>query len=60
MDDEEEEKERKKEEKQRKKGKDPEKENSILLGCTVAFSIVLAGGSIYDPSLFYFAPGFSV
>ena len=44
MDDEEEEKERKKEEKQRKKGKDPEKENSILLGCTVAFSIVLAVG----------------
>ena len=44
MDDEEEEEERKKEEKQRKKGKDPEKENSILLGCTVAFSIVLAVG----------------
>ena len=30
--------------KQRKKGKDPEKENSILLGFTVAFSIVLAVG----------------
>ena len=55
MDDEEEEKEREKEEKQRKKGKDPEKENSILLGFTVAFSIVLAVGDVYDPSLFYFS-----
>ena len=56
MDDEEEEKERKKEEKQRKKGKDPEKRRiPFCWDCTVAFSIVLAVGDIYDPSLFYFA-----